>query len=295
MFSKKIYMTYKNQVPEKVFNRWQNLNPDYEIDFSLDDDCINFLKCNFNEYIVNLFKSIKRGMFKADLWRLCKIYMNGGVYADVDLVPYLSIDSLDKNISFYSCLNIDSDCVFQAFMINFSKPKNPLIFVFLLSFLANNPYLHANGPCHDMFNCIKYNLNNIDIIPEQKYELDEVKIKINIGSSYTNVKNINLFYFPEDIQYTIKLIPNPHKDTFDFTINNNTLIVKRLDLDAGWGYPHSVDICIKSKESILLFKENIGPNNNWVTSYVTYNSQKILDSRDLDYHNNKGWITNTTM
>ena len=38
-------------------------------------------------------------MFKADLWRLCKLYVYGGIYADIDLVPYLSIDSImnEKN------------------------------------------------------------------------------------------------------------------------------------------------------------------------------------------------------
>ena len=48
-------------------------------------------------------------------------------------------------------------------------------------------------------------------------------------------------------------------------------------------------VCIKSKETIFLFKEKPGPNNNWITSYVTLNNIKILDSRDLNYYNNKGW------
>jgi len=53
-----------------------------------------FLKNNFNGYIVNLFKVIHIGMYKADLWRLCKLYIHGGVYSDVDLVPYINIDTL---------------------------------------------------------------------------------------------------------------------------------------------------------------------------------------------------------
>ena len=103
--NKTIYMTYKKPIPEKCINRWTQLNPNYKIDFSLDNDCIQFLKDNFNDYIVNLFIKIEVGMYKADLWRLCKLYINSGIYADVDLVPYLNIDELDKDISFYTCVN----------------------------------------------------------------------------------------------------------------------------------------------------------------------------------------------
>ena len=36
-------------------------------------------------------------------------------------------------------------------------------------------------------------------------------------------------------------------------------------------------------------KENIGADNNWVTSYVSHNNAKILDSRDLQYYFNGVW------
>jgi hypothetical protein len=288
--NKKIYMTYKKPVPDKVFARWKELNPNYEIELSLDNDCIDFLKLHFNDYIVQLFLSIEKGMYKADLWRLCKLYINGGIYADVDLVPHINIDTLDKNISFYSCLSIESGSIFQAFIVNFTKPKNPLLFVFILSYLMNKPYLYKNnGPCNDMYNCIKYNLNHVNIIPEKKYEIDELKINITIGSSATNTKQINLYYFPEDIPYRIKLIKTSYSDTFNFTIDNNILIVQRTDSTTGWGHIHSIDICIMSKQSVYLFKEHIGHNNNWITSYVLHQSQKILDSRDIEYFNNDGW------
>jgi len=84
-----IYMTYKKEVPPKVFNRWTALNPEYSIDFSLDQDCYDFLKDEYNVEVANLFQTIPKGMHKADLWRIFKLYKYGGVYADVDLVPYI--------------------------------------------------------------------------------------------------------------------------------------------------------------------------------------------------------------
>ncbi len=288
--NKTIYMTYKKDIPDKVKDRWIEYNNDYKIDFSLDKDCLDFLETNFNSNLSNLFIKINSGMYKADLWRLCKLYKNSGVYADVDLVPYLNIDKLDKNITFYSCMSKDINSIFQALMINFSKPNHPLLLVLLLSFLINKAYTkHPNGPTFDMYNCIKYMLNIETILPEQKYEIDLVKLKICIGASSKNTKEINLYYFPEDIQYTINLHKNDYKDVFDFEIKNNYLIVKRLDESNGWGHNHYIDICFPSKSIFFFFKENVGPNNNWITSYVTHNDKKILDSRDMDYYKNRGW------
>jgi hypothetical protein len=287
--NKTIYMTYKKDIPDFVYLRWKNLNKEYNIDFSLDCDCIDFLKTHFNDYIANLFQKIPQGMYKADLWRLCKLYVCGGVYADVDLVPYLNIDiELDNNISFYSCLSATRDSVFQAFMIC-NKPKNPLILQFIISFLLNNAYSLHNGPCYDMYNCILYNLNNIKINSETKYEINEIKIFVNIGPSETNTKCIDLHFFPNDITYNIKLNENQYNDTFLFTIDNNFLIVKRTDKNTGWGFNHSIDIRINSYESIFLFTETLEENKHYTEAYVSLDKKKILDSRDSEYSKNKGW------
>jgi hypothetical protein len=281
--NKTIYMTYKKDVPPKVFDRWTDLNKDYKIDFSMDEQCIQFLETHFNEYITTLFKTIPQGMYKADLWRLCKLYINGGVYADVDLVPYINIDTLDKDVTFYSCLSICKNAIFQAFMVNFYKPKNPLILHFLISFLLNNPHTYNIGPCIDMYNCIQYNLNGIELVPEKKYEIETVKILVHIGKSDNSTKNINLYYFPNDIEYSIEC-----NNLFDVKIINNILVVNYTK-NTGWDIDLSCDICIKSKESIYLFKEYIPSNGNWVTAYVSNNNVKILDGHDIEYVNNKGW------
>ena len=99
--NKTIYMTYKTIPPYYVFNRWKVLNPDYNIELSLDKQCYDFMKTHFNEYVANLFNKIPQGMHKADLWRLCKLFIHSGVYSDIDLVPYLNLNTLDKDITFY--------------------------------------------------------------------------------------------------------------------------------------------------------------------------------------------------
>lgn len=286
--NKTIYMTYKKPVPDFVYNRWKTRNSSYNIEMSLDAECILFLERYINRFVASLFNYIPKGMYKADLWRLCKLYINGGVYADVDLVPHLNIDNLSKDITFYSCLTPRTKSIFQAFMINFSKPKNNLILIFLLSFLINKPFEKINGPTFDMYDCIKYNLDGVDPEPFVRYDLEEVKIKIDVGSSDKNVKKINLYYFPPYIKYRIQLKENTTDNKFTYRIYNNILFVKRVDENSGWDYDHSLDICIQSRESIFLFKED-WEGEDWVHASVTLGSKKILDSRDINYHRNRGW------
>lgn len=287
MDQKIIYMTYNKPVPEFVFSRWLELNKNYSIQLSFDKDCLEFLKTHFNEDCVKMFNNMNEGKYKADFWRICKLYVHGGVYSDVDLVPHLDIDSLDEDVTFYSCLTCNK-AIFQAFMLA-SKPKNPLLLSFIMSFFINNLHIGGTFPTSDMYECIKYNLNGIDFFPEKKYTINEIKIPINVGTSDSCVKIVDLHYFPHDVEYEIRLQQIPNNSIFHFVIENNKLIVSRLDNDNGWENNLYADICIQSNEVIYMFKENMGENNNWVTSYVTDNGIKMLDSRDLTYHNNRGW------
>jgi len=285
--NKTIYMTYKKQLPEKVLSRWKELNPEYAIDVSLDEDCINFLKTHFNDRLAELFKSIYNGMNKADLWRLCKLYIHGGIYADVDLVPYLNIDYLNKETTFYAGLSKGPVC-FQDFLVS-RNPKSPLLLALLVSLISNRN-LNGCAPRIDMYNCLK-KIIETHPIEGRLYKLKTIKINVNIGhSSNKNNKNIDLFYFPNDIPYSIVLNSNPHPDKFSFKIENNTLIVTRIDNTIlGWGYNHSCSIIFNCDEKIYLFKENIKADSNWAGATVTDNGVKLFDSHDEEYHINKGW------
>lgn len=281
--NKTIYMTYKHSVPDKVFSRWKSINQDYNIDFNLDKDCINFLETSLNKKCSEIFKNINRGAHKADLWRIAKLYIHGGVYSDVDLVPYLNLNDLDKDITFYSCLSVDKKSIFQAFMLS-SKPKSDLLLAFLISYLNNYDEIIQswNGPTYDMANCLKYNFNIDTLTPDKIYETNIIKIPINIGRSDNNIKHVDLIFFPKDINYKVELKKNDYKDSFGFEIKNNILIIKREDSNEGWEYNHNVDIIIYSNERILLFDEK----GTYPRNYVIHKNKKIFNSRDIEYHRN---------
>lgn len=269
-------MTYKKAISEKVFDRWKKLNPEYNIELSLDKDCYEFLKQESIE-VADLFTSIPKGCHKADLWRLFKLYKSGGIYADVDLIPYIKLNRCDPNI-FYSCMAVNNRSIFQAFMM--TPPKNPLILCFIVSFLYNHPYREINGrngPCTDMYNCIKYNTGTLE--SEKNYTIQNVKIPIPILPNESNIKKINLTYFP-DISPTFKMntsIP------FHVKIENSILHIERID-GKGWTEKYTCEIILPSSK-VYLFTEN----GRFPHCSVFNKNEKLLDSRDPEYVKNNGW------
>jgi hypothetical protein len=286
METKVIHMTYKKAVPYKVYDRWKQLNPDFDIQLNLDIHCIDFLKKRFTPEIAKLFMTIPQGMYKADLWRLCRLYEYGGAYADVDLVPYLNIDELDKN-TFYSCLADDPRSIFQAFMVSL-PPKNPLMLCFLISFLMNHPYNYPNGPCYDMANVLKYNLDVEFLRSDIVYSLDQAKVRIPLGQSNVPTKCINLGYFPPNLKYTLSVVDHSHPEMFQLNIVDNMLVATRIDTFQGWRRLHYIDICFPYTQNIYLFKEIVPPTGHQY-AYVIHKGVKVLDSRDIDYFRNRGW------
>lgn len=282
MIPKVIYMTYKTKISDKYIRSWKRLNPGYKIDFSLDDKCIEFLNKEFGTNYGDLFKKIPKGMYKADLWRLCKLYLNGGVYADVDLVPRIAIDKIIKNKhTFYTCIAANNKSCFQAFII--TTPKNPLILACIFSFIKNKPWNKPNGPTYDMYNTLQNCLNiNHPLRNGIPYRRNAIPLDIDIGNSIENEKEINLYHnFPNNTKVIV--FPHNYNDEFDFTFKNKKLIIKRTDKDCGWGHHHTIRLIILSKQSIMFFREIIPKGGRVTDAYVIHRNIRILNSRYMSY------------
>ena len=82
-----IYLTWgTKQLPTKMqenVDRMKIVNPEFNIQLFDDYDCRKFIKNNFPEDILTAFDTLKPGAYKADLWRLCILYINGGIYSDI--------------------------------------------------------------------------------------------------------------------------------------------------------------------------------------------------------------------
>ena len=84
-----IHQTFKtNDLPNeisKVVQRLKDMNPTFEYRFYNNEDCIEFIKENYDEETLNLYLSINPiyGASRADFFRYLLMYKVGGVYLDI--------------------------------------------------------------------------------------------------------------------------------------------------------------------------------------------------------------------
>jgi mannosyltransferase OCH1-like enzyme len=79
---------YTKDLPKKMRQRVEELkarNPEFQHYLFDDNDCREFIKNNFDSDVLNAYDSLIPGAYKADLWRYCVLYINGGIYMDIKL------------------------------------------------------------------------------------------------------------------------------------------------------------------------------------------------------------------
>lgn len=106
-FDKVIHITYKNiEKLETVKNQWLTLNPNYRVELYDDNRCTQFLTENFGKTYSDIFNYIKDGPIKSDFFRICILYIHGGVYVDADIRPLVPLDDfIEHDIDFATCIS----------------------------------------------------------------------------------------------------------------------------------------------------------------------------------------------
>jgi len=136
-----------------------NNNPEFDYYLYDDNECREFIKENFNKEVLDAFDSLIPGAYKADLWRYCILYKNGGVYMDIKLKPLIKLKTLINNNNFYYVNDNPSNklCnnnkgIYNAFIISY--PNNIIFKECINSIVENcknkyygNNTLDITGPC----------------------------------------------------------------------------------------------------------------------------------------------------
>jgi hypothetical protein len=121
--------------------RVKQLNPEYEYKLYDDLDCRKFLLDNFGVNYANAFDSLIPGAFKCDFWRYAVLYVNGGVYLDMDIKPLYGFrDILLDTDEFLSVADQKNGIdritgIYQAFIA--CRPKHPILLYSLNLTFAN--------------------------------------------------------------------------------------------------------------------------------------------------------------
>jgi len=126
-----VYMTWKNkQLPPLMLNNITKLskqNPEFTFHIYDDEECRQFIQRHFNLDVLEAFDKLIPGAYKADLWRLCILYINGGYYMDIKLEAIGKFKLIELSEGEHLVLDRPNltKHIYNAFMI--CKPKNPFL------------------------------------------------------------------------------------------------------------------------------------------------------------------------
>jgi len=162
-----IKMYYNPVIPLNIYQTWhtKNLpdnmktitqqimlnNPAFNYYLYDDNDCRNFIKDNFDISVLNAFDSLIPGAYKADLWRYCILYKNGGIYLDIKYEPINGFKFINMTEKEHFVLDQDKNGVYNALMV--CKPNNKILLKAIYNIVENvknkfygNSTLEPTGP-----------------------------------------------------------------------------------------------------------------------------------------------------
>lgn len=107
-FDKIIHITNKTIDDKllKVKNEWLELNPEYKVELYDDERCLELLNKYYGKKYCDIFNFIKDGSIKSDFFRVCVIYVFGGIYVDSDIKPFIPLNNyVDNDLDFMTCIS----------------------------------------------------------------------------------------------------------------------------------------------------------------------------------------------
>ena len=125
----KIYQTWhtKNLPPlmQQAVNLIKQQHPNFEHFLFDDNDCREFIKNNFDASILKAFDSLIPGAYKADLWRYCVLYINGGIYLDIKYACINTFRLIELTEKEHYVIDIDGSSIYNALLA--CLPKNQIL------------------------------------------------------------------------------------------------------------------------------------------------------------------------
>ena len=190
-----LVQTYKNKnkVPQKVFDNIKKFASDYKYHFFEDQDCLEFIKNNFSNDVLQAYQRLENGAHKADLFRYCFLYINGGLYIDIKTELIKPLNKIFNENHIYSVLSIVKNTIYQGIIATPPKKK-----------LFKNLIDH----------CVEISRAKIDyyqIFTNHFYKTIKEDLEKNPIEGLNNGKKYNYFLFSENCDYT----KNECHDSFD--------------------------------------------------------------------------------
>ena len=138
-----------NFIPRKIFRSWHikalptdiqaavdliaQENPDFEQFVYDNQECESFIETHFEKNVVDAYKQLIPQAYKVDLWRLCVLYIHGGIYLDISFQPVngfrfmelINREYFSTEVKLHPYLTEPYKGVSNGFIVTY--PKNPRI------------------------------------------------------------------------------------------------------------------------------------------------------------------------
>lgn len=129
---------YHSIIPLKIFQTWhtkdlpplmnqasnelKRRHPRFEYLLFDDNECRQFIVDHFDGDVVDAFDCLIPGAYKADLWRYCVLYINGGMYLDMKYGVTNGFRLIELTEKEHWVLDADNRGIYNAFIA--VLPKN---------------------------------------------------------------------------------------------------------------------------------------------------------------------------
>jgi mannosyltransferase OCH1-like enzyme len=132
LIPKILLQTTREKIPQYVIDMLtKRMSPEWRHEIFNDETSIKYLESTpSTEFpdLVKLYKSIKTGAHRSDLFRYWYLYNNGGVFLDDDAMIYIDLDCIIKDYEcfFVQCYHAGLTLTFNGFLG--VEPKNEIIY-----------------------------------------------------------------------------------------------------------------------------------------------------------------------
>ena len=222
-FEKVIHIVHK-QIDDsllKVKKQWEDLNPEYRIEVYDDEKCIQIIRQHYGNKMCDIFEFISDGPIKCDFFRVCLLYVYGGVYVDADVKPLIPLNEyVDDDIDLMTCISYNYCSHSTIFKYNpqFMVCKKYLIELFnILKAYRNlydnyrDKYTYWNWSICTLFTTI-HNFQ-IDKQSENRFEWNNKKYKFII-EEIVDRRNNNTYNFCNFQEHKQMLFQNTSLDVY---------------------------------------------------------------------------------
>jgi mannosyltransferase OCH1-like enzyme len=110
-----------------------------------ENDCREFIKNNFEKNILDAYNSLIPCAYKADLWRYCVLYINGGIYIDIKYKPINNFKLIALTEKEHWVLDSDKRGVYNALIVCKSGNKTLLKAINQISVNVKNKFYGNNA------------------------------------------------------------------------------------------------------------------------------------------------------